>query len=249
VNGQVPPSSVDPDVRDLIGAYVLDALDDVERRKVEQLVAGDPEAAREHASLSATAALLGAAVAAAPPTELRSQVLDEITHTSQFGPRTSTAARPRALRFGLTRRNTWLVVAATALVAAAVPGTLAWQQALQTQRVEQQAQSVVELLSAPGAQLVRGDVAGGGTAIAVLASDRALFSATGLKTPASGRAYQLWLLRDGRPIPDAVMTESAGRVRALTHAFVAGDSLAVTIEPTGGSQSPTSEAVVVLKPA
>ena len=36
-----------PDVRDLLPAYALDAVDDVERRAVERLLAADPDARRE----------------------------------------------------------------------------------------------------------------------------------------------------------------------------------------------------------
>ncbi|MBX9244759.1 hypothetical protein ICW40_08035, partial [Actinotalea ferrariae] len=53
----------DGEVRDLLGAYALDAVDDLERRAVERLVARDPEAAAELAELRATAAELGAASA------------------------------------------------------------------------------------------------------------------------------------------------------------------------------------------
>ena len=63
------PSSPDDDtdVRDLLGAYALDAVDDVDRRRVERLLAADPGAAREVDSLRATAAMLGAAAATGMP--------------------------------------------------------------------------------------------------------------------------------------------------------------------------------------
>ena len=244
------------DVQDLLGAHALDAVDDVERRKVEHLLASDPAAARESASLRATAALLGAAVSAAPPPALRHAVLSQISLTRQVGPLDVKAAAPPEKRGGPSFRTVWLAVAATALGAASVPSAFAWRQAQQAQQVEQQAQGVVDLLADPQARVVRAVVPGGGTAVGVLTGDQALFTATGLPQPAAGKVYQLWVLRDGVPLPDAVMTKDAGIARptnddylVLTHGYVAGDSLAVTIEPTGGSTTPTSSPIVVLTPA
>jgi len=146
------------------------------------------------------------------------------------------------------RTTTWLAIAATAVGAAAVPSALAIQQARESSRAEQQAQAVADLLADPGAQLVRADVEGGGTAVGVLADDRALFTATGLEDPGAGREYQLWVIRDGEALPDAVMRDDAGAVQAVTDGYEQGDALAVTVEPAAGSKEPTSDPVVVLAP-
>ena len=200
--------------------------------------------------------MLGAAAAAAPPPELRRAVLSQISQVRQVSLVNDEAATPPQKRGGASRRTVWLAVAATALGAASVPSAFAWRQAQQAQRVEQQAQGVVDLLADPQARLVRAVVPGGGTAVGVLTRDQALFTATGLHEPAAGKVYQLWVIRDGVPLPDAVMAKDAGIVRAtnddylvLTHGYVAGDSLAVTIEPTGGSVKPTGSPIVVLAPA
>lgn len=243
------------DVRDLLGAYALDAVDDLDRRAVDRLVASDPEAARELAGLTATAALLGSAVAAPPPPGLRDSVLREIARTPQL------AAAPTAGAAGVTpggapgrrgavpRRTVWLAVAATALGAATIPGTLAWQQIQQTQRVEQQVQAFADVLADPSAVVVRSDVAGGGAAVGVLAADRAVFTATGLDEPEAGTAYQLWVVRDGAARSVEVLADDAGRVRAIADDFAPGDALAVTIEPAAGSLQPTTDPIVVLAPA
>lgn len=251
------------DARDLLGAYALDAVDDIERRAVDRLVSTDPESARELEGLVATAAMLGSAVAAAPPADLRAAVLAEISRTPQLkAPGSPSATVPAGVRtgrgqttggaerrVGVPRRSVWLAVAATALGAAAVPSAVAWQQAQQTQRVEQQAQAFSDLLTEPGAQVVRADVAGGGVAVGVLAQDRALFTASGLGAPADDRVYQLWVLRDGEASPAGILSADAGRVQALADDFVAGDGLAVTVEPAGGSEQPTTDPIVVLQPA
>jgi len=245
------------DARDLLAVYALDAVDDIERRAVDRLVASDPDAANELAGLTATAAMLGSAVAARPPVDLRAAVLAEISRTPQLG-RTRTAAAgtsaPGAARSarragGASRRTVWLAVAATAVGAALIPSGFAWQQAQQTQRVEAQAQAVADLLADPGAQLVRSEVAGGGSAVAVLADDRALFTASGLTEPGDGKTYQLWVVRDGAASSAGVLADDAGRVSAIADDFAAGDALAVTVEPAGGSTQPTTEPLVLLASA
>ncbi len=291
--------STDDDTRALLGAYALDAVDDVERRQVERLLERDAEAAREVAGLHATAALLGAAGATQPPAALRADVLAAIARTRQVAADddapAATDARPTAVTappapmsaaapptplvatpsatssaaastppvadpgapIPLTsarsaraprRSTTWLAVAATAAGAAVVPSVLAVQQAQRGDRAEQQAQAVAELLADPDATVVRGDVTGGGTAVGVLTDERALFTATGLEEPGAGREYQLWVLRDGEALPEDVMPDDDGSVRALADDFRVGDALAVTVEPAGGSRTPSGDPVVVLAP-
>lgn len=247
-----PDGTSDP--RDLLAAYALDAVDDLDRRRVEDLVAADPDAARELETLRATAAVLGAATSAAPPPELRRSVLDRISEEGQV-PAPALVAGERGTVRRRPRRTFWVAAAAAALVAAAVPSVLAWRQTQEVHRVQAQQQEVVDLLADPLAQVRRADVPGGGTVVGVLSRDRALFTASGLQEPGPGKVYQLWVVRDGVPVPDAVMAAGARIVRAtpddyvvLTHRYAAGDSLAVTVEPTGGSLKPTTSPIVVLTP-
>ena len=87
----------DDDVRSLLGAYALDAVDPDERAAVERLVAADPTAAAELAQLLAVAATLGDAVAGEPPAVLRASVLAAIADVPQVGPLTGPQrARPDA---------------------------------------------------------------------------------------------------------------------------------------------------------
>ena len=56
--------------RELLGAYVLDAVDDVERRRVENFLASDPSARDEFEQLRLIADKLGNAAQTAPPAQL-----------------------------------------------------------------------------------------------------------------------------------------------------------------------------------
>ena len=283
----------DAATRELLGAWALDALDDAERARVDDLIARDPEAAREARSLRETAAVLGEAVAVAAPDAVRLAVLAEVARAPQAdagadagadgsapvspaagGPAATTAAGapgapaptppapgapPRADRpGGSTRpagrrpaRRRWsaAVAALALLVAIAVPSTVAWRQAQRAAEAEARADRITALLAEPGAQVVSAPVTSGGTAVAVVTADAALVTATGVDAPGAGEVYQLWVMRDGSPVPDATTGVTDGTLQIRTDAYRTGDALALTVEPEGGSEQPTSEPVVVLAPA
>jgi hypothetical protein len=288
----------DAATRELLGAWALDALDDAERARVDDLIARDPEAAREARSLRETAAVLGEAVAVAAPDAVRLAVLAEVAGTPQAdaeadaeadgfapvrpaadapdatapagtpgtaAPTTAVAtppapgAPPRADRpGGSTRpggrrpaRRRWsAAVAALALLAAiAVPSTVAWRQGQRAAEAEARADRITALLAEPGAQVVSAPVTSGGTAVAVVTAEAALVTATGVDAPGADQVYQLWVMRDGSPVPDATTGVTDGTLQIRTDAYRAGDALALTVEPEGGSEQPTSEPVVVLAPA
>lgn len=300
----------DAATRELLGAWALDALDDADRARVDDLIARDPEAAREARSLRETAAVLGAAVAVAAPDAVRLAVLAEVEQTRQedraagavpeaepvhpadgpaaagdsaapgvpaaaspgvpaaagvpAAPATPPApgAPPRATRpagtpGGSTRpagrraRRRWsTAVAALAVLAAiAVPSTVAWRQAERAAEAEARADRITALLAEPGAQVVSAPVTSGGTAVAVVTADAALVTASGVDAPGAGEVYQLWVMRDGSPVPDGTTGVTDGTLQIRTDAYRAGDALALTVEPEGGSEQPTSEPVVVLAPA
>jgi len=274
----------DAATRELLGAWALDALDDAERARVDDLVARDPEVAREARSLRETAAVLGAAAAVAPPEALRDAVLAEVARTAQVpagaggsgpagrgagaggpgsngpGSRGPGSARPGgtapaagrpAGRPAARRRRRWSTLAAAlaVLVAVAVPSTVAWRQADRAAQAEARADRITTLLAEPGARVLSAPVTSGGTAVAVVTADAALVTATGVAAPADGDVYQLWVMRDGVPVPDATTGVADGALQVATDAYRAGDALALTVEPAGGSEAPTSEPVVVLAPA
>ncbi len=138
-------------------------------------------------------------------------------------------------------------MAAALVVGAAVPTALALQQAQRADQAQQQQQALADLLTDPSAVVVHGDVTGGGTATAVLTSDRALFSATDLPDAGGDSVYQLWVVSgDGQAASAGVLADDAGSVRQLADDFATGDALAITVEPAGGSTQPTTTPLVVL---
>jgi anti-sigma-K factor RskA len=81
---------------------------------------------------------------------------------------------------------------------------------------------------------------------------QALLSASNLPPLPKDRVYQLWLIRDNKPLPSVVLnTDANGTGRSLVPAdleFANYQLLGVTVEKTGGSPTPNPEGPVYLGP-
>lgn len=79
-------------------------------------------------------------------------------------------------------------------------------------------------------------------------SGEGILISAGLPTLPTGKAYQVWLLRDGKPAPNALFTlddrRRGVRVVRASGPLTEYDLLAVTPEPVGGSPAPTGEIVL-----
>ncbi|MCE6998512.1 anti-sigma factor [Saccharothrix sp. S26] len=250
----------------LIGAYVLDTVSEDERRLFEDHIAGCSSCAQETAGLLEAAALLAGESSVEPPAHVRDRVLAAAAHTRQLPPDTddrtdqplrATSQRPG----GSTRRSPWLRgtagLAAAAAVAVAV--TLGVQAVGTNDRLERDLRAleqvntrnnqVAELLAAPDAKLVRGDVSGGGTGTVVASSTKGqvVFLAHGLARLPEDRTYQLWLIGADGPRAAGLLASSDGRPDPLlAGGFTGKEAVGLTVEPRGGSPQPTTPTVVVL---
>ncbi len=118
--------------------------------------------------------------------------------------------------------------------------------------------STTELLTAPDARIAQ--LAGTSVAPrarAKLAFDKrsghALLSAYDLPPAPAGKAYQIWFIADGKPIPGKVfMTDAAGRAVIEEQIPAAGRNaslFAITLEPARGESAPTGEKYLVGAPS
>ena len=107
-------------------------------------------------------------------------------------------------------------------------------------------QAMTEVLADPGRQMMDADFAGGHATL-VVSGDRVVVLGTDVAAPPDGKAYQLWMLDEGSdPIPSVTLTATGdGGYWADTTGYQAGQAMAVTVEPEGGSQQPTSDPVFV----
>ena len=165
-------------------------------------------------------------------------------------------ARPLAV-FGM-------LAASVAIAALAISLVMLWSQNRQlrsdlarlAQNLHETQQTLVsvraerDLLAAPDAHTA--ELAGTNVATQAHArltydanTGRAVLSAAGLPAPPPGKAYQLWFIADGKPLPGGVFTTDAqGRAELREQIPVAGrhaQIFAVTLEPQTGVTTPTGQ--------
>ncbi|MFD7749865.1 anti-sigma factor domain-containing protein [Streptomyces sp. NPDC059698] len=238
----------------LTGAYALHALPDSERRAFERHLADCEACAQEVRELSATAARLGLAVAETPPRELRERVLREITTVRQEAP---AHGRPERTGGG-ARTGRWYAYALAACVAAAAAfgGVAVWQNQVaqdarqEADRAQLRNERLVRVLSAPDARTSSGGLTGGahGTVVVSRSLDRAVFLASGMERPPSGKVYQLWFDDAGTMRSAGLMDPRTGDDAVLLDGPVGRASgMGITVEPAGGSAGPTSAPVALME--
>lgn len=235
-------------LHELAPLFAIDALEPAERAAFEEHLAGCPQCQAEVADFAEVSAHLAAGSEQEPPAALRSSVLAAIHGTRPApGPRTRAGladdAAPVDTPKPLNRRRRRVLLAAAAaallLPGAALAGWALGVQSEQRQQAAGQQAREERLLAAADLSVQRLEVQGQPTTLLFSEQeDAALFLAGDLPDPGADREYQLWLLEDGTPIPDAHF--GGGEVRVWLSGDVSrAGTIALTIEPSGGSTTPT----------
>ncbi|MEU6260082.1 anti-sigma factor [Streptomyces sp. NPDC047043] len=252
------------DLHSLAAPYALDALEPAERFRFEKHLKTCDSCAAEVRALSEDAVRLAWSTAAPPPAAMRDRVLAAVRatpqepsmareHTPQLPPHVwGTQPPPSRTRAPRERRPFFVPLATATAAAALVVASLFAVQARQTQdkldAAQAQSREIAHVLAAPDARATTRKGAQGRSigAIASASEGRAVVTLSGYADLPSGRVHQLWLMR-----PDA-QPRSLGLFKGGDTPLVAtglnksATSLAVTVEPDGGSPQPTSQPVVQL---
>lgn len=246
----------------LAGAYALGALDEPERVDFENYLLTSEEARAEVATLTDTAVMLGLATQPiAPPPALKAALMAQIAITPQLSrfeevstpSNVASFADARALRAvhrpsskverrWFTRPATYLVAAAAA-VAIFIGGNVI-QSANHNTQIAQQASSYTEITTAADSQHAERAIAGGGKATLVWSNSlgRSAIVLDKLAPPPSGKTYELWYITGSVATPAGtfVPSDNGRSTQVLDGSMTAGDTVGITIEPAGGSKTPTS---------
>ncbi|MFG2355507.1 anti-sigma factor domain-containing protein [Streptomyces sp. NPDC048521] len=250
------------DLHSLAAPYALDALEPGERRRFEKHLRDCDRCAAEVRALAEDAVRLAWSTAAPAPAALRDRVLAAVRTTPQEQvparerppqlPPHVWGAQPPPGRTRTPRTRPLFVPFATATAAAAL--VVASLFAVQANRTEDRldaeqtrAREIAHVLAASDARATNSEDAHG-RSIGVIASaseGEAVVTLSGYGTPPGGRVHQLWLMRPG------VQPRSLGLLTGDTPLVAKGlekssTSLAVTVEPDGGSDRPTSQPIVQL---
>jgi anti-sigma-K factor RskA len=233
-----------PDVHTLSGAYALDALDPEEAAEFRTHLEGCAACRQEVRELREAAARMGAVETVQPPPELRVRVLAAADRTPQDPP--PVREEPTALGTS-PRGRRWdrLVLAAAALlvVGGAAVGI---RQVVEDPAPVTPAERVFQ---ADDARTVDEPTMNGGELLVAVSPSREEMAVDTSELPelSGDRVYQLWSLEGGEVLQSLGVLEPGGT--AAMPLPDEGVTVALTIEPSGGSELPTNAPIVQVEPA
>ena len=249
----------------VVESYVLGLASEPERREFEAACAQYPEIAeaRDAFERAMEAQMLQGALA--PPAYIKQQIAEKLSDPGTLGePLTLRGDEPSILK-----RSMWKWLAAACLILLA--GTVIWSiktakenKALEAENRELQKevlQSAARLdsfmqdarvLQRPGIKMA-----------AMKGEDPAMFATVfwdttttnrdvyllvnNLPAPASDKQYQLWALLNGQPIDLGMIEPRQERLLVRMKNVQNAQAFAITLEPKGGSSTPTSAPVLASK--
>jgi anti-sigma-K factor RskA len=236
------------DIHALAGAYVLDAVDDVERAAFTRHLAECSSCATEVDEMREVAARLADSTWSVPPPRLRAEVLAAVSRTRQLPPGAPVAPERDTVAV-VSRWRRFTAGAAAAGILAVGAGAATY--AIQEQRVREQSAIAVQaqqerartqaILTAPDVQVRTTTMSGGGRlTVASSARERAgvVLVAAGI-APASDQALQLWTLRGTTPTEAGLLDPGTSSGVRIVEGLPGSTAFAVTLEPAGGSRTPT----------
>ncbi|TLF75677.1 anti-sigma factor, partial [Nonomuraea sp. KC401] len=151
---------------------------------------------------------------------------------------------PRAWR----RPKLLTVLAAVSAAAAAALGALAVDAHRDLGDLSARTGELAAVLAAPDVRTVRLPVSTGGTGTVVLSrsAGRMVFTSSGLRDLPGSHDYELWLTGPRGARPAGLLDRAGGGATVPVVAPLDGDRrVALTVEPAGGSEKPTTRPIMV----
>jgi anti-sigma-K factor RskA len=251
------------DLHVLSGSYVLDALSEPERDSFERHLQHCPLCEDEVRGLRETAARLGLAKTLDPPPQLRPRVLAAAYRTRQLPP-------PVGDQIGLERRRARVrrlfaaspgraqsrarvprlaaALAAACLVVVVALGVTHALTRHQPGGAPIASAAISRVVTAPDARTETERTSAGGTVTVVVSADQqaAVVSATGMRSLPSAQTYQLWVMGPHGARSAGLLSGTGRAGPVLASGVEPGDRIGITVEPAGGTPSPTTTPVIAV---
>lgn len=244
------------DIHTLVGAYVLDAVDDIERAAFDRHLRECDSCREEVDELGETAARLADGAWSVPPPRLRDNVLAEIANVRQIAPHSPAGPvemKPR------TRSTRWMRLTAVAAAVVAAVGTGTAVYTVQDHRVDRERTAAAAarageariraILASPDLVVKEGQLIGGGrvTVASSKLHDAGVIVLAANSAASRGRVYQLWTIRSGTAVPEGSMTVGQTAVVQIVDGLPEAAAVGVTAEPAPGATKPTEPLLATVK--
>ncbi|MFE7741057.1 anti-sigma factor domain-containing protein [Nocardia sp. NPDC057455] len=231
---------LEADLIDLAYPCALDAVADIERRHIDaRLAAADPDVRRAFSDtvwqVRDVMGRLAVLDESAPPPELERRILAALPDDP--------GGRRSIRRISTRRPLRWAVPIAAAASLLIGGGVLTAQ--FTGSPSDPAAADQVQV--SPGVRTLNGSFAGGGALVveALPELGRAVVVFDRVAPPPSGQVYQMWLVgSDGQARSAGVLRDLPSADRPFVTGFRSGDLLAVSVEPDGGSATPSGDPIV-----
>lgn len=228
------------DLHTLSGAYAIDALSAEEAQLFDTHLEQCQACRDEVRELQEAAARMGAGEAVVPPAALKARILAAADQQPQLPPKVT------SIRTARSRRWTSQLVAAAAAVVLVVGVGIG---VLQGQRDDSGVLSatVSQVFQASDAHTKTVSTDHGTLTVATSPSlGRMAVDTDGLQPLTSQQVYQMWAIHDGTPTSVGLVDDvRAGKAMAMPSS---GTTVAITVEPAGGSEQPTGKPIVTVDP-
>jgi anti-sigma-K factor RskA len=220
-------------IHELTAAYALNALDPDEERDYEEHLRHCPSCRDELADLQEAATSLAYATESpAPPVALRERIVEA-------------ALAERSNVVPLRRRFTTPALGAVAAAAAGIAiGLGIWASSLSSSLSDERALAaqyshVIGLFTSNVQQV---PLKGANGSLVVDRNGDSAIVLAGLQAAPAGKTYEAWVIKDGKPLPAGTFRGGGPTsVHRLTRPVPKGAIVAVTVEPEGGVDAPTTQ--------
>ena len=228
------------DLHTLSGAYAVDALSVEEAEQFRTHLEACSACRQEVRELREAAAQLGAVEALAPPAALKARVLAAADRMPQKPPKVGALDTRRRRRLALR------IAAAAAAVVVVAGGAIGLSQ-INDDADGPLGDGVTQVFEAGDARTAEVDTSHGAVRVATSPGRGEMAVDTSdLRPLDSEHVYQLWSVVDGSPTSVAVLQEpDAGASMPMP---ASGTQVAITVEPAGGSDQPTTDPIVEVDP-
>lgn len=233
------------DLHTLSGAYALHALSSEEAEEFQKHLDACPACRQEVKELQQAAAQMGASEAIRPPAHLKARVMAAADQMPQMPPRVSGS---NVIEVPRGRWGARLLAAAAAVVVivAGVVGIGVLQS--EDEPSTRLASGVVEVFQAEDAHTATMDTANGGKISVATSPELGEMAVDTDELPPldDEHDYQIWAIHNDMYAPVGVVEREKGAAMDMPDPDTV---VAITIEPRGGSEQPTTEPIMQVEPA
>lgn len=231
------------DIHALSGAYSINALDQVEGELFEDHLATCPECQAEVDSLRETAVLMAETTAIEPPASLRATLLADIATVRPLPPVVTQLQARRRRRF----QGMVAAAAAVAVIGGGAAVIQPWNQD-GDETSTQQLSATEQVIKADDSKKVKVSLPDGAEATLFRSTSmrKAVLVSGDMPDAPTGKVYQLWLQNDeGAMVPAGLMPSGADQEVLLDGDARSATAVGITVEPSGGSEVPTSDPIAL----